>query len=65
MLFIPRGNWKALYFIKVYRLSEVLYNRYVLAFFETSDFKGVRILFFISAILIPRLKYNGKTKIPK
>ena len=46
---------KALFFIKVYRYPEVPFNRHVLAFFETSDFKEVRILFFNSTILIPKL----------
>ena len=30
-------NWKIMFFIKVYRYPEVLYNRQVLVLFETSD----------------------------
>ena len=52
-------------FIKVYRYPEVLFNRDVLVLFETSDLKKVRILIFISTILIPKLKYNANTKVPK
>ena len=47
---IQCDNWKTLLFIKVYRNSEVLFNRHVLALFEISELKEVRILFFISTI---------------
>ena len=39
-------------FFNVSRYPNVLLNRYVLAFFETSDLKEVRILFFIFGITL-------------
>ena len=65
MLFILFDNWKTLVFIKVYCKVEVLFNPYDLVFFGTNDLKEVAILFFISKILIPKLKYNANTKVPK
>ena len=44
MSFIPFDNWNTLFFIKAYRYIEVLFNRHVLALFETSDLKEVGIL---------------------
>ena len=39
-------------FTKVYSYPDVLFNRHVLAFFETSDLKEVRVSFFISTIKV-------------
>ena len=39
IIFIPCDNWKAMFFIKVYRYPEVFFNRNVLVLFETSDLK--------------------------
>ena len=39
-------------FFNVSRYPNALLNRYVLAFFETSDLKEVRILFFISTVRV-------------
>ena len=47
-MFISCDNWKTLLFIKVYSYPEVLFNRHVLAFYETNDLKKIRILFFLS-----------------
>ena len=44
MLFIPCDNWKNLFFMKVNSYPEVLFNSHVLALFETSGLKKVRIL---------------------
>ena len=55
-------------FMKVYCYPEVLFIRHVLVFFqlfETSDLKKFRILIFISTMLIPKLKYNANTNVPK
>ena len=54
---------KALFFIKVYFYSEVLFNCRVLAFFWNKEF--VRILFVISTILIPKPTYKARTKVLK
>ena len=53
-----------MFFIKVRRYPEVLFNRHVLVLFETSDLIQVRILTFISTILIPKLTYTTDTKVP-
>ena len=58
--FIPFNSWKALFLIKVYLYPEVLFNRHIFAFFETTDLKEVNILFFISTILIPKLNVQCK-----
>ena len=39
IIFIPCDNWKAMFFIKVYRYPEVFFNRNVLVLFETRDLK--------------------------
>ena len=65
MIFTPYDNWKTLFFIKIYRYPEVLFNGHVLAFFEASDLKEVRILFFISTIPLTELKYNVNNKVKK
>ena len=39
-------------FTKVFHYLDVLFNRHVLAFFETSDLKEVHISFFISTIKV-------------
>ena len=43
MFFIPRDDWKILFFKQIYRYPEVWYNRHVTGFFVTSDLKKVRI----------------------
>ena len=53
-----------MFFIKVRRYPEVLFNRHVLVLFETSDLIQVRIVTFISTILIPKLTYTTDTKVP-
>ena len=50
-----------MFLIKVYRYPEAIFNHHVLELFETKDLKEVRILIFISTILIPKLKYNANT----
>ena len=40
MLFIPFDNWKSILFVKVFRY----FSRHIVAFFETSILKEVRIL---------------------
>ena len=52
MFFIQCNNWKTSIFIKVYYYAEVLFNRHILAFFETNDLKEVRILLFITAVTV-------------
>ena len=42
--FILCDNWKAIFFIWVYRYSEGFSNRYVAMFFERSVLKEVRVL---------------------
>ena len=43
--FIPCDNWKALFFIQIYRYAEVWCNHHVAALVETSISKKVRILY--------------------
>ena len=62
-VFITCDNTKPLVSIKGYHYLEVLLNSTVVAFFEISDLKEVRLLNFISSLLIPNLKYNANTKI--
>ena len=47
-VFIPCDNWKALFFIQIYRFPEVWHNRHAAAFFQTSVLKEVRILYPLS-----------------
>ena len=47
MCFLPRDNWKTLFFIKVYRHAKGFSNRHVVAFFKTSVLKEARILRYI------------------
>ena len=44
MFLIPYDYWKALFFIKVYRYTEGFSCRHVVAFFETSVLKEIRVL---------------------
>ena len=62
---IPCENQKKLFLIKVNCYLELLFNSYVLVFFEMSDSKEVCILFFISTILMRKLKCNANTTFPK
>lgn len=54
---IPCDNWKILAFIKVYSDHETFFKHVILSLF--------RILFIISTILIPILKYKANTKVPR
>ena len=45
MFFIPCDNYKALFFMQIYRYTETWYNCHVAAFFVTSVLKEVRILY--------------------
>ena len=76
MFFIPYDYWKALFFIKVYRYSEGFSCRHVVAFFETSVLKEIRVLCYPcnnSTILLSNFQinlsyiihYNPTTKFPK
>ena len=59
---IPCDNWKTLFFIKFYPYPEVFCNCHVVAFFETSVLKEVRIL----RPLSPQQDDNtANTKAPK
>ena len=40
----PCGEWKTLFFIKVYGNSKILLNRQLFAFIRTSVLKEVRVL---------------------
>ena len=51
-------------FLKVYCNPEVLFKRHVLAFFEKSDSKEVRI-FFLSPKYIAKVKVQGKQQSSK
>ena len=60
-IFIPFDNWKTLFLIKVYCYPIGFFNHHVLAFFETSVLKAVRILHYLrnnSAILILKFQKN-------
>ena len=60
--FIACDNWKALFFMQIYRYPEVWWNRHVGLFFETSFLKEVRIL----CLLSPHWHYNAaNTKGPQ
>ena len=48
-----------MFFKKVYRYPEVLFNGHVFLLFKTSDMKKVPILIFISTILIPNLQVQS------
>ena len=68
-VFIPCDNWKIFFFFKK---TACLYSKvfstamFFLSFFEASELKELRILsFFISTILISKLKYNANTKVLK
>ena len=54
MFFIPCDNWKTVFrkSLSLYHYTEVIFNCRVLAFFETSDLKEVRILFPISRVTV-------------
>ena len=51
-VFILCDNCKTLLFKKVYGYPEIFFNRHVVAFFEASVSKEVRILCVISTILV-------------
>ena len=58
MFLILCGNWTTLFSVKVYRYSEGFPNRHVVAFFEISVLKEVRILRYFdsnSTVEIPEL----------
>ena len=61
MFFIPYDNWKTLFFMQIYRKPVVWCNRHVVAFFEASVLKEVRILYPLSPqnitlMLIPKVQ---------
>ena len=60
-IFYSMWNWKTLFLTKVYRYLD-LFSRHIVAIFETSVLKEVRIL----RILFPRCSANnGEVLIPK
>ena len=61
MFFIPCDNWKTLFFIKVFHYSKGFSNYHIVAFFETTVFKEVRILHYnISTITVQPLYQGSK-----
>ena len=58
--FLFSDDWKALFFIKIYRYSEGFSNPHVITFFERNVLKEVNILWLLhnnSTMLLPKFKF--------